>query len=289
VFLGTVIPLHWHNEPLLLLCLLGAGWMYAVGVGPLRARLAPAGTPFPKAKAAAFFAGLIFNYLAVGSPLDQFGEDYLFCVHMVQHLIIVYITPPLMLWGTPWWLVDAVLARRGIKKVAQCLFHPAVGCTAFVVTFAMWHLPELYEAALRNRPIHILEHLIIFGTAVQMWWLYLSPSRIIPPCNYPVRIVAAFLLMAAHMPILGLLAFSDDPLYRTYELAPRIEYTLPGTHILLIPKMSAADDQRVGAAIMEMSAAVVSVGLLGFSFWGWMKDDDRRNGKARPAANPLPT
>jgi len=87
-----VVPFHWHNEPLLLLCLLGAGWGYAVGVGPLRARLAPPGTPYPVAKAVMFYAGLTLNYLAVGSPLDQFGEDYLFSLHMVQHLIIIYIT-----------------------------------------------------------------------------------------------------------------------------------------------------------------------------------------------------
>jgi len=245
-----VVPLHWHNEPLLLLSLLLAGWAYAVGVGPLRARLAPPGTPYPRAKAAAFFAGIVLNYLAVGSPLDQFGEDYLFSVHMVQHLIIVYVTPPLLLWGLPWWLTDAVLARPWPKAVARCVLHPAACCVAFVVTFALWHLPELYEAALRSRPIHIIEHITIFFTALQMWWMFLGPSHVIPPCSYPVRMVCAFMLMAAHMPILGLLAFSDDPLYRTYELAPR-----------LIPNFDAMDDQRTGAAIMEMNAALVSVGL----------------------------
>jgi putative membrane protein len=268
------VPLHWHNEPLLLLSLLFMGWAYAVGVGPLRARLAPPGTPYPVGKAVAFFAGLVLNYLAVGSPLDQFGEDYLFSVHMVQHLIIVYITPPLLLWGLPWWLVDAVLARPWIKALVRPLLHPAVCCLAFVLTFALWHLPEMYEAALRSRPIHIIEHLTIFLTAVQMWWLFLSPSRVLPACNYPVRMVCAFILMAAHMPILGLLAFSDDPLYRTYELAPRI-----------IQNFDAMDDQRTGAAIMEMSAAIVSVALLGGSLWGWMKEDDHR--QARPATGKI--
>jgi len=264
------VPLHWHNEPLLLLSLLLAAWGYAIGVGPLRPRFAPPGTPYPKGKAAAFFSGLILNYLAVGSPLDQFGEDYLFSVHMVQHLIIVYITPPLLLWGLPWWLADAVLARPGVKIIARRLLHPAVCCMAFVLTFALWHLPQLYEAALRNRSIHILEHVTIFFTAMQMWWMFIGPSRVIPACNYPVRMVCAFMLMIAHMPILGLLALSDDPLYRTYELAPR-----------LFANFDAMDDQRVGASIMEMTAAAVSVGLVGWSLWGWMKEDDRR--QAKPA------
>jgi putative membrane protein len=174
----------------------------------------------------------------------------------------------LLLWGLPWWLVDSVLAHSWVKAIAKRVLHPAVGCTSFVLIFALWHLPEMYEAALRSRPIHIFEHLTIFFTALQMWWMFLGPSRLIPPANYPVRMICAFILMAAHMPILGLLAFSDDPLYRTYELAPRI-----------IPNFDAMDDQRTGAAIMEMSAALVSVGLLGWSLWGWMKEDDRRQTK----------
>jgi len=139
----------------------------------------------------------------------------------------------------------------------------------------MWHLPELYEYALRSRPIHILEHAMIFFTALQMWWLFLGPSKILPPASYPTRIVAAFLLMAAHMPILGLLAFSDDPLYITYRLAPRI-----------VSNFSAMDDQRMGAAIMEMSAAIVSVALLGWGIWGWMRDDERKQTKVTALRNP---
>lgn len=260
------VPLHWHTEPLLLLLLLGAGWGYAVVTGPLRPRWAPPGTPYPLGRAVCFYGSLVLNYLAVGSPLDQFGEDYLFSLHMVQHLIIIYITPPLLLLGLPWWLTDRLLRPVWLKKAAAFLLHPAVCCTAFVVLFGLWHLPELYEAALRNRPIHILEHATIFFTATQMWWLFLGPSRLIPPCRYPIRILASFMLMAAHMPILGLLALSENPLYPTYELAPRI-----------FANFSAMDDQVLGGTMMEMVAALVSVGLLGWSIWGWMKDDDRRN------------
>lgn len=269
----TSVPLHWHNEPLLLILLLGGGWAYALATGPLRPRFAPPGTPFPAAKAAMFYAGLVINYLAVGSPLDQFGEDYLFTLHMVQHLLIIYVTPPLMLLGLPWWLTDTVLARPGLKKFFSLVLHPAACCTSFVVVFGLWHLPEPYEAALRNRSIHILEHATMFLTAIQMWWMFLGPSRIIPPSRYPIRIVAAFFLMAAHMPILGLLAVPTTPLYRTYELAPRI-----------IPGFSALDDQVLGGTMMEIVAALVSVGLLGWSLWGWMKEDERRQGRSQPAA-----
>jgi putative membrane protein len=272
-----VVPLHWHNEPLLLLSLLTAGWVYALGTGPLRGRVAPLGTPYPAGRAVAFYAGLIITYLAVGSPLDQFGEDYLFSVHMVQHLILVYVSPPLLLWGLPWWLVDAALARPWVKMFARPFLHPAVCCMSFILVFALWHLPELYESALRSRPIHILEHATIFFTALQMWWVFMGPSKVFPPCNYPVRILCAFLLTVAHMPILGLLTFSDNPLYRTYELAPRI-----------IPGLDAKQDQVLGGSVMELVAAGVSVGLLGWSMWGWMVDDERRQSRPKPLANVPP-
>jgi len=266
------VPLHWHNEPLLLISLLFLGWAYAVGAWPLRAQLAPPGTPFPVAQAVVYYSALVINYLAVGSPLDQFGEDYLFSVHMIQHLLIVYVTPPMLLWGTPWWLADAVLGRPWIKKMAALPLHPALGCAAFIIVFPLWHLPELFEAAMRNRPIHILEHATMFGTALMMWWIFLSPSRLFPPANYPIRILCAFVLTIGHMPLLGLLTLATDPLYRTYELAPRI-----------IPGFGPMDDQIVGASIMELAAVFVSLGMLAFSFWGWMREDERRDDSIRAA------
>ncbi len=267
------VPLHWHNEPLLLFCLLFAGWAYAVGTGPLRARLAPPGTAYPAGRAAAYFAGLITAYLAVGSPIDQFGEDYLFSVHMFQHLLIVYVAPPLLLWGLPWWLVDAVLRIAWIRKTMTPLVHPAACCLSFVLVFSLWHLPELYEAALRNRMIHIFEHFTIFATSLQMWWLFLSPSRILPPCSHILRILCSFLLTIGHMPVFGLLMFTTNPLYRTYELAPRI-----------VPGLDALQDQVLGGTIMELVAVAFSLGLLGWSFWGWLRDDEIRGNKAARVA-----
>ncbi len=143
---------------------------------------------------------------------------------MVQHLIIVYVTPPLMLWGLPWRLVDAVLARPWVKAVARRLLHPAVCCMAFAADVCRCGTcRKLHEAALRDRSIHILEHLddIYHGgadvvdvhqpVACVIFW------RAIIRCGW----VCAFMLMIAHMP--GFSACWHCPtirLYRTYELCP---------------------------------------------------------------------
>ena len=75
---------HWHNEPYLVGGLIFLGWLYAILCGPLRARLAPPGEPWPRRKAWAFYGALVIFYLAVGSPLDQIGERFLLSAHMVQ-------------------------------------------------------------------------------------------------------------------------------------------------------------------------------------------------------------
>ena len=114
---------HWHNEPLLVGGIVFLGWLWAVLAGPLRARLAP-GQPFPRREAWYFYAALVLFYLAVGSPLDQAGERFLFSAHMFQHLIIMYPAPVLLLCGLPWWMVDAGLDRPALRRPLRLLFSP---------------------------------------------------------------------------------------------------------------------------------------------------------------------
>ena len=83
------MQLHWHTEPLLLITLLGIGWLYALAVGPLRGFIAKQ-EDFPLLSCTLFYMGLTVTYLAVGSPLDQLGEQFLFSAHMVQHMLLIY-------------------------------------------------------------------------------------------------------------------------------------------------------------------------------------------------------
>ena len=102
------MQLHWHTEPFLLITLLGAGWLYALAIGPLRNRIA-AGTNFPLRQCILFYLGLVITYLAVGSPLDQLGEQFLFSAHMLQHMLLIYTSTTLFIYGTPAWLIDLSL------------------------------------------------------------------------------------------------------------------------------------------------------------------------------------
>ena len=94
------MQLHWHTEPLLLITLLLFGWLYAIAIGPLRSAIDP-NARFSLSRGISFYLGLIITYLAVGSPLDQIGEQFLFSAHMIQHMLLIYITPTLFFVGIP--------------------------------------------------------------------------------------------------------------------------------------------------------------------------------------------
>lgn len=255
------IPLHWHTEPLLLLSLILTGWLYAVGTGPLRKHLA-GNAPYPVSRVIAFYSGLIFLYLAVGSPLDQLGEDFLFSAHMVQHMLLIYVSPPLFLFGLPYWLIDPLFKPLTLRKIFRFLTHPVSAGILFSLLFAIWHLPVLYEAALRDKSIHVLEHILIFFPALLMWWPIISPSRVLPPQNYGIRILYIFLLMVAQLPVFGALTLAQEVIYPTYEFAPRILDITP------------LQDQVLGGIIMKVTNMLVSLIVLTASFLYWYQETE---------------
>ena len=257
------IPLHWHTEPFLLIVLIGVGWLYALAIGPSREWLAPPKTRYPIKRAAAFYTGLVVVYLSVGSPLDQMGEDFLFSAHMVQHMLLIYAGPPLILMGMPSWLVDVLIRTESIKRWMSWLTHPASAGTFFSLSYSLWHVPVLYEAALQDRMIHILEHSCMFFPALLMWWPILSPSARVPASSRGVCILYVFLLMVAQLPVFGFLTLSQTVWYPTYAFAPR-----------LITGFSALDDQVLGGIIMKVVSMVVSLIVAGMCFAQWYRESE---------------
>lgn len=260
-------PLHWHTEPMLLITLLFFAWGYAILVGPLRHRFTDSTTHYPLGKAVLFFSGIAIAYLTVGSPLDQIGEDFLFSAHMVQHMLLIYLLPPMFILGTPRWLVDAALKHRAVQAPLKICFNPAVAGFTFTFLYTVWHIPTLYELALQNKAIHVLEHWTMFLPALCMWWPMLSRSKHIPPINYGVRMLYIFLLMVGQLPVFGFLTLSDEILYPTYEFAPRITSIGP------------LQDQIIGGLIMKVTNMIVSISMLCLSFYLWYQSDTRDESK----------
>ena len=159
-----------------------------------------------------FTAGLVVLFLALESPIDVAGDRYLFSLHMLQHLLLAMIVPPLLLLGLPeeWRAFDRL-------RVA-----PLAAIIIFNLVLAVWHLPFLYEATLRNEPLHVLEHLSFLATGILFWWPIIQPSRS-PRAMATVGKIAYLGFAGVPPTILGL-AFILSPtvLYPFYAAAPRV-------------------------------------------------------------------
>jgi putative membrane protein len=261
---------HWHNEPYLVGGLIVLGWLYAIFTGPLRPRLAP-GIAYPRAHALKFYAALVIFYLAVGSPLDQIGERFLLTAHMVQHILLIYISAVLFLLGLPAWLLAPITGNKTIFPVLKSFTRPLVCALIYILTLTIWHFPFLYDWALQNKFVHVLEHIMFFGCALFYWWPVLSPSPHLPRIGYGAQMIYLLAVTIGMTPLFFLLAFSDNVLYPTYEYAPRI-----------IANFSPEQDQLLGAAIMKLGGLCVTLTALIIAFYRWYQESER-NTSARAA------
>ncbi len=258
---------HWHNEPYLIGGLILLGWFYALCTGPFRARIAP-GQPYPLNHAIKFYLGLVVFYLAVGSPLDQIGERFLLSGHMVQHQLIMYVAAVLFLLGLPAWLVSPVTARAGLRHPLGILTHPLICGILYILIYSIWHVPNLYDWALQNRYVHIVEHVMFFIAALFYWWPIISPSREYPPRTYATQMIYLVAVVIGMTPVFAFIAFSSDILYPTYEYAPR-----------LFAGFSPAEDQLLGAVIMKAGGMGVTFIVFIVAFYRWYQASEGRAGK----------
>ena len=142
---------QWQNEPGLVGAIAVVGWLYALGVGPLRTFWAPA-SPFPGRAACRFAGGLFLLWFAVASPFEQIGRYYLFSAQMCTQMLIVYPVAWLLLTGLPPGLLDWLLALLpGSRHWGRVLFRPLTCGAAFVLGVSIWYLPRIYESGSRAR------------------------------------------------------------------------------------------------------------------------------------------
>jgi putative membrane protein len=254
---------HWHNEPYLVGGLIVLGWLYALCTGPLRARLAP-GQPFPRAHAFRFYTALILFYLAVGSPLDQIGERFLLTAHMVQHQLLMYPAAVLFLMGLPAWLLAPATRRPALRAFLRFLTRPLICALIYILTLSIWHTPYLYDLALQNKYIHVLEHLMFFGAALLYWWPVLSPTPELPALARGPQLIYLLAVTIGMTPLFFFLAFADNVLYPTYEYAPRI-----------IANFTPMQDQVLGASVMKLGGLFVTFIALVITFYRWYQESER--------------
>jgi len=253
---------RWDLHPSVVIGLVLLGGLY-VFWGGLRA---------DRRRVVAFAASLLVIFGSLNGPLHNLSDTYLFSAHMAQHLLLTLLFPPLLLYGTPAWVVRRILAPlpSWLTALARVATRPVVAAATFTAPIVLWHVPVFYEAALRDHNLHILQHLVFLATAVLMWWPVLSPVPELPRIPYPGQMLYLFLL-GLPMSITGaLITLSDSVLYPFYADAPRVWYDI-----------GALADQQIGGLLMWVIGGLALWGAMTVVWFRWAVRE--RNGDAERA------
>ncbi len=249
-----------------------AGWLLMGGVyflvaGPLRHRF-PGSRPVPGRKVASFSFGLLLMLVALQGPLHELSDYFLFSAHMVQHLVLILLMPPFLLYGTPDWMLRPLLRLPGAMGVARALTLPLISFALNNVIFLAWHFPGPYDLMMRNHDVHVAMHLMIMATGTLMWWPVMSPLPELPRVAPPLQMVYLFLAGIPMMISAALITFSQDAMYSWYVEAPRI-----------VEALTPLEDQRLGGVMMWVPGGLalwIAITVVYFRWSGREMRDERR-------------
>jgi cytochrome c oxidase assembly factor CtaG len=266
---------QWNWEPSVLIGLILFSAAYFYLIGPLRERHS-LGPPVSRGKQALFVVSMVVVALALLSPLDYVGDEFLFSAHMVQHLLLAAVWPPLLLLSLPDWLPRRIFRQRGITSVATFCTFPAVAIAAFNIDIYLWHLPGLYDLTLQNEGVHILEHLTFMAFGILNWWPVLSPAPE-QRLSYPLQVLYLF-ADGMFMMVLGILfTFAPTVFYSPYVSAPRLW------------GISALTDQQLGGLIMWYPGNLPYAVWLVIAFYRWFEGDGLTPAEAQSMQSQSPT
>ena len=248
---------------------LGLALVYWLCTEPYRNRIRGSGRVSP-GRRASFYSGIALALIALATPLDTLGDSYLFTAHMVQHLLLILGVAPLLLGGTPDWLLRDALAATHLTGFVRWAHHPLVAFFGFNLVFGLAHVPGVFELSLENESLHAVEHLVFIATAMLMWMPVLSPVPDISP-PYPAlgQVLYLFLQTIPASLVGALLAMAGTATYATYALAPRIT------------GLSAIEDQQLGGLIMWVGGGLYFLLATGVVFFAWASREEaaeRRRG-----------
>ena len=122
-----------------------------------------------------FLLGVLVLCLSLVSPIDPLGDEYLFSAHMLQHLLLILIVPPLLIAGLARERVAAWMMRAGVRRMASVLGKPVAAWSSNMFMMVIWHLPALYNSANAHTAVHIFEHLTFLVTGCMFWWPIFTP------------------------------------------------------------------------------------------------------------------
>jgi putative membrane protein len=218
-----------------------------------RARhLAARGRPVPTWRQACFLAGLAVILVALSPPVDHVS-DRLFSAHMAQHLVLGDVAALLIVLGLTGPVMQPLLHAPGLRHL-RALAHPAVALPLWIVDLYVWHLPVLYEAALRHPTVHVVQHLCFLGFGINMWMALLGPLPKPAWFGTLARLGYVIAVRLAGAILANILLWSGQAAYSFYD--GRTEHY----------GISLLQDTNVAGGIMMVEGSIVTICLFAWLF-----------------------
>ncbi|MGH8946880.1 MAG: cytochrome c oxidase assembly protein [Acidimicrobiia bacterium] len=263
---------HPHYDLWALVFVLGAGFWYANT--RMRPHLAP-GAPGPSTRQWIQWYGALALILAFsGWPLHDIGEQGLFIVHMVEHMVLTLVVPPMLLMATPRWLADVTLGHPRVAAWLRPLSRAAPAFVLFNAAFILIHWPVAVEMMLTNDAAHFALHALLFTTATLMWMPVLSPTLALPKLSRPMQMLYLFLQSLLPTIPASFLTFSSVPIYPVYGDAA------------LAWGLSPVVDQTIAGIIMKLGGGLLIWGTIAVIWFRWTSEE--RDWEELRASLPTP-
>ena len=231
-----------HIEVWLLVAFLVSSYVYVVRVlGP---RAVPAGTPVvTRRQLAAFVGGIGILWFASDWPVHDIAEEYLYSVHMFQHMALTYFMPPLVVLATPEWFMRTLIGSGRIYRAVRFLGHPVRAALLFNVGVMISHVPGVVNASVSNGPLHYFVHVLLVTTSLLMWLPVCGPFPELQISPMGKMIYLFMNSVVATVPA-AWLTFAEGVVYKQYNTPVRVW------------GVSVANDQQMAGAIMKLGGSI---------------------------------
>jgi len=239
----------WTFDPLQLAPVALAALAYGLRVRTLRLR----GSPPPRWRIGVFSLGIVLLVLAFASPIAAIGERELFSFHMLQHVVLGDLAPLCLLAGLTGPILRPLLALRAVERL-RVLAHPAVALPVWAANLYLWHVPFLYEAAVRSSAVHALEHVCFFTAGIVMWLPVLE--RLPAPEWFGTGAKLAYIAVVRLVETLlgNVLLWSGSVFYPVYATGRELWGVSPER------------DQSLAGAVMMLEGSLVTIAALAWLF-----------------------
>lgn len=255
---------HFHPDVLLLVGLIIAAYAW------MHIRWRPSEAP-PERKYVVRFGIAIFLLWVISDwPIHDLSEGWSYSVHMVQHLVLTFVVPPLALWGTPGWMLRRLIAP--VEPLVRFATRPLPALLAFNVAVAFTHWTYLTNLAVRSGPAHLAQHTLLVVTALLMWWPVVGPLPEYPRLSPLASMLYLFIQSLVPTVPASFLTFATEPIYRAYEGFPK-----PWG-------LTATEDQTMAGGIMKVGGAALLWAVIGMIWFRWAAREGVRQQEERRAA-----